>query len=270
MKYIPVLIKNQINRFEFKLCFAVLFLLNIAGMVIAYVLNYQQDAMSLRSAADNYVMVSTYTDVIRHLLTFLFPLLAAGLCAGYHRKNDELPVMLRLDRRRYVYGNALVAVVITAVTVMAVFTVNQLLCMAAFPLSATNNVWGALDYEWIRSYAWEYLYEFWAIQNSYVYNFLFIMNMGILSGGIALLTYGLGYIKIMRRRNPILLVVLVYVLFIGLLVVSQLFHIPLLNYTGYIEAGHQIGVRGFLCFAGSIYVVGLLLTIRGKRAYENI
>lgn len=270
MNYIAVLVKNQINRFEFKLCFAILFLLSIAGILIGYALNYQQDAVYVRSAADNFLMISTYASVIRRLITFLFPLLASALCAGYRNKNDELYMLLRMNRRQFVYGNALVTVGLTMTAFAAVLILNQLLCFVAFPLSASDNVWGRIDYDLIRSYQPEYLYDFWSIQNPYIYNLLFIFNIGFMSGGIGLLTYGLGYVKILRRLKPILLATLVFVLFISLFVLSEVIHIPLLSFLSYIEPGHQIGTVQYFGFMGCIYAAGMLLTVKGKKSYENI
>lgn len=270
MNYISVLIKNQINRFEFKLCFAILFLLSIVGVVIGYALNYQKDAVYVRSAADNFLMLSTYASVIRMLFTFLFPLLAAALCAGYQSKNDHLYMLLRLSRRQFVYGNALVTAGLTMATFTAALIMNQLLCFAAFPLSASDNVWGRIDYELIRSYQPEYLFDFWSIQNPYIYNILFIFIIGIMSGGIGLLTYGLSYVKMLRRLKPILLSALVFVLFISFFVFSEILHIPFLSYLSYIHPGHQIGIEQCIIFMGTIYVVGLLLTIKGNKSYENI
>lgn len=270
MNYIAVLIKNQINRFEFKLCFAILFLLSIVGILTGYALNYQQDAVYVRSAADNFLMISTDTSVIRRLITFLFPLLAAALCAGYRSKNDELHMLLRMDRRQFVYGNAFVTVGLTMLAFTAVLIMNQLLCFVAFPISASDNVWGRIDYDLIRSYQPEYLYDFWSIQNPYIYNLLFIFNIGLMSGGIGLLTYGLGYVKALRQLKPILLAALVFILFISLFVLSEVIHIPLLSFLSYIEPGHQTGIVQCFSFIGCIYAAGLLLTVKGKKSYENI
>lgn len=270
MSYIVVLIKNQINRFEFKFCFAVLFLLSVAGILMGYALNYQQDAVYVRSAADNFLMISTYASVIRRLITFLFPFLAAALCAGYRSRNDEMHMLVRMNRQQFVYGNALVTVGLTASVFAATLIINQLLCFVAFPPSASDNVWGRIDYELIRCYQPEYLYDFWSIQNPYVYNLLFIFNIAFMSGGIGLLTYGLGYIEILRRLKPILLAVLVFVLFISLFVLSEVLHFPMLSFLSYIEPGHQIGFVQCFGFMGCIYATGLLLTVKGKKSYENI
>lgn len=270
MNYITVLIKNQINRFEFKLCFAILFLLSISGVLIGYALNYQKDAVYVRSAADNYLMLSTYASVIRMLFTFLFPLLAAALCAGYRNKNDCLNILLRMNRRQFVYGNAFVTAGLTMAAFTSVLIINQLLCFAAFPPSASDNVWGQIDYELIRSYQPEYLYDFWSIQNPYIYNLLFVFNIALMSGGIGLLTYGLGYVKILRQLKPILLAALVFIMFISLFVLSQVIHIPLLSFLNYIEPGHQTGIVQCFLFTGCIYAAGLLLTVKGKKSYENV
>lgn len=84
------------------------------------------------------------------------------------------------------------------------------------------------------------------------------------------MTYGLGYMKILRRLKPILLAVLIFVLFISLFVLSEVIHIPFLSFLSYIEPGHQIGIVQCFCFMGCIYVAGLLLTVKGKKLYENI
>lgn len=72
-------LKSQLNQAGFKICFGILVLLNLVGMLLGYVSNYQRDFMFVRSAADNFLLASTDSRVIRMLFGLLFPLLASSL-----------------------------------------------------------------------------------------------------------------------------------------------------------------------------------------------
>ena len=97
-------LKSFVNQGRFKICFAILILLSISGMAMGYAANYQNDLIFVRSAADNFLLPSTDSRVVRMLFGFLAVLIASSLCTGYGRE-DGLFQMLRMDRRRYIYGN---------------------------------------------------------------------------------------------------------------------------------------------------------------------
>lgn len=274
MKRISFFIKNQINRSEFKICFIILILLSISGVVMGYCQNYKKDLMFIRSAADNFLLASTYARVIEMLFALLFPLLAASLCAGYKKgskKNEDcLFSLLRMNKKQFVYGNAVVVVVMTIMVFMFTLILNQLLCLLAFPLHGADNRWGQPRYELICSFNPEYLFDIWVIQNPYIYNILYIIIISILAGGIALLTYGLGYLKMLERLKPIQLSAIVFIGFIMLFVISQFIGISGISFLSYVETGHSVSLTQYCIFTCFIYLAGLVLTIKGKEVYEVI
>ncbi len=269
MKCIRFFVKNQINRSEFKVTFVILFLLGTGGMIMGYAQNYQNDLVFLRSAADNFLLTSTESRVIKMMFSLCFPLLAAALCTGYRRGN-ALFSMLRMNKKQYIYGNALVVIGITVISFMSVLGLNQLLCFVAFPLSGSDNRWGMTEYDLMNSFQADLLFDIWSVQNPYVYNLLYIVIISILAGGIAFLDYGLGYVKRLGQLKPVLLSVLVFLVFIALFVIGDLLDIPAISFLAYIEPGHAVNLVQYAAFTGCIYVLGMVLTIKGKKEYEYI
>lgn len=261
--------KNQINQAGFKICFAVLALISVSGMVMGYVSNYHRDLLFVRSAADNFLLASTDSRAIRMIFGLLFPLLASSLCTGC-RKEEGLFPMLRMTRKQYVYGNAIVVVVITVFAFMVLLGLNQLLCFAAFPPAGADNRWGMPEYALLQNVHPDCLFDIWNAQNPYVYNMLYTVIISVLAGGIACLTYGLGYTKIFGRLKPVPLSVLVFVLFMALFVLGELLHIPVISILSYVEQGHSVSVMEYIIFTSCIYLSGLFLAIRGRKAYEPI
>lgn len=92
--------------------------------------------------------------------------------------------MLRMDKKRYIYGDAFVVVTVTAISFMVVLGLNQILCFVAFPLSGADNRWGITEYDLMDSFQPDLLFDIWSIQNPYVYNFLYIVIIGILAGAL--------------------------------------------------------------------------------------
>lgn len=146
MKYIIFFIRNQINRSEFKICFALLNFLSVFGLMIGYMQNYKNDFVFLRSAADNFLLTSTDARVARMLFVFLFPLLAASFGTCYSSKNNKENIgvfaLLRMNRKLFIYGNAIVVVCTTIIAFMIVLSLNQILCILTFPLEGFDNRWG--------------------------------------------------------------------------------------------------------------------------------
>ncbi len=266
MRYFRFFIRNQINRTEFKVTFMMLFLIGTGGLIMCYVQNYQENLVLLRSAADSFLLVSTESRVICMMYTLIFPLLASSLCSGY-RNGGVLFSLQRMDKRKYVYGNAAAVVCLTVISFMAALGLNQLLCFSAFPLSAASNRWGMTEYGLMNSYVEGNLFDFWTAQNPYVYNVLFIITGSVLAGGVALLTYGLGYVRALSGLKPVLLSVIVFLMFIALFVIDGIFDFNAINYQLYV-APSEASLISYLIFTGGIYLAGVLLTVKGKREYE--
>ena len=262
-------VKNFVNQGRFKICFAILILLSISGMAMGYAANYQNDLMFVGSAADNFLLPSTDCSVVRMLFCFLAVLIASSLCTGYGREDGLFP-MLRMDRRRYIYGNAVLSAVMTAFAFAAALGINQLLCFAAFPLWGEDNRWGMAEYDLLQNVHPECLFDSWNVQNPYVYNLLYILIISILAGGIAFLTCGFGCTKLLGRLKPVKLSAVVFVSFMVLFLLSELLHIPAISILSYIEMGHAVSISGYIAFTGCIYGLGLFLIIRGRRTYEYI
>lgn len=269
MRYISFFVKNQINRSEFKISFAILFLFSIGGMMMVYIQNAGNDWVFLRSAADSFLLTSTDSRVVRMLFSLCFPLLASALCIGY-KKGNGLFSVLRMNKKQYVYGNALVIIGITIIVFMGMLGLNQFLCFAAFPLSGSDNRWGMTEYDLLNSVQPDLLFDMWSVKNPYVYNLLYIIMIAILAGGIAFFTYGLGYVRPLRQLKPVLLSVFVFVIFIVLFIASDLLDLPAVSVLSYIEPGHAVNLVQYVMFTGCIYVVGMVLTIKGKKEYESI
>lgn len=178
--------------------------------------------------------------------------------------------MLRMDKKLYIYGNAFVTVVMVIISFITVLGINQLLCFVAFLLLGTNNRWRLTEYNLINSFQADLLFDMWSIQNPYIYNLLYIFIISILAGGIALLTHGLKYIKKLERFRPVQLSAFVFIIFTVLFVVSELLHIPTINFLAYTEPGHAVNIIQYAVFTVCIYAIGLFLTIRGNKTYEYI
>lgn len=269
MKRILFFTKNQLNQPEFKICYAVLILISLGGMIMGYADSYQSDWAFIRSAADNFLLASTVSRVLASLFALTFPLLAAALCSGYRRGN-ALFSMLRMDKRQYIYGNAFVAVGVTVIGFMAVLTLNQLLCFVAFPRLGADNIWGMEPFMLCTSFLPELLFDVWTVQNPYVYNMLYILIISILAGGISLLAYGMGCVKRLRNLKPVQLSVLVFVIFILLMIAGSFLDIGTINFLSYVNMSQRASVREYVVFTGCIYAAGGTLTVRGEKTYEYI
>lgn len=274
MKCIIFFIRNQINRSEFKICFALLNCLSVFGLIIGYTKNYKNDFVFLRSAADNFLLTSTDARVARMLFVFLFPLLAASFGTCYSSKNNKesngIFALLRMNKKLFVYGNAIVVVCTAIAGFMIVLGLNQLMCILAFPLEGYDNRWGLAPYRLIESFQPDLLFDIWTIQNPYVYNILYILIISIMAGGIALLTYSLGFIKEIKKWTPIQLSVFVFVIFILLFAAGDFFQFPAISYLSYAEPGHSVNLMQYIIFTGSLYILGSILTIIGEKRYENL
>lgn len=262
-------LKSQLNQAGFKICFGILVLLNLVGMLLGYVSNYQRDFMFVRSAADNFLLASTDSRVIRMLFGLLFPLLASSLCIG-HQKEKGIFTMLRMSKRQYIYGNAVIVVSMTVSAFAMALGLNQLLCFAAFPLSGADNRWGMAEYALPQNVEPDCLFDVWSVQNPYLYNIFYILIISVLAGGIALLVYGLSYTKTFRRLRPVQLSAFVFVLFMAMFLFSELLHIPAMSVLAYIEQGHSVSVKEYMVFTGCVYAFGVALTIWGRKTYESI
>lgn len=127
-----------------------------------------------------------------------------------------------------------------------------------------------IQYRLIENFQPDLLFDIWTIQNPYVYNILYILMISIMAGGIALLTYSLGFIKGIIKWKPIQLSAFVFVIFILLFVASELFRFPTISYLSYAEPGHSVSLMQYITFTGSLYILGCILTIRGEKTYENL
>nr|WP_308649600.1 hypothetical protein [uncultured Agathobacter sp.] len=274
MKSINFFIKNQINRSEFKICFTLLNFLSVFGMIIGYMQNYKNDFMFLRSAADNFFLTSTDARVARMLFVFLFPLMAASFGTCYSGKNNKesngFYALFRMNKKLFVYGNAVVVVCTAIVGFVIVLGLNQFMCILTYPLEGYDNRWGMAPYRLIESFQPDLLFDIWTIQNPYVYNILYILMISIMAGGIALLSYSLGFMKEIKKWNSIQLSAFVFAIFILLFVAGEFFQFPTISYLSYVEPGHSVNLMQYMIFIGSLYILGSILTIRGERTYENL
>lgn len=274
MKGLIFQIKYQINQPEYKICFSMLLIFSLGGFLLCFTNSFGRDYMYIRSAAENFLLVATDARILEMVFALLFPLLAALLCAGCRRKSevsgDGLNVILRMKKRSYVMGNACAVVILTFLSFAAVLTINQILCMVAFPVNGYDNRWGMPIYRLIMDYDSKKLFDIWTIQNPYIYNVLYSLIISILAGGIALLAYGLGLTRILKKVKTIQISVFVFVLFMLLFAMGEVSHIPMLSFTTFVETGHTVSFGQYLIFAGVIYLTGIILVIKGQKIYEYI
>jgi hypothetical protein len=114
------------------------------------------------------------------------------------------------------------------------------------------------------------LFDYWQINNPYVYNLLYSVIISVLAGGIALLTYGLELYDIFEKLKPIHISIIIFVFFIFIMIISHNLNIPLLSYLSYVEVNHNISFSSYLIFVSAIYVIGIALSLKGCNRYEYI
>ena len=267
-------IKAQMNQREFKICFSLLWLLSIGGFILGCIRCYHDEIMQIRSAADNFLLVSTSARSINMVFTLIFPLVAATLCAGYRKKNekngDGLFSMLRMSKTKYIVGNAIATVIITVLSILFVLVVNQLLCFTAFPINGYDNRFAAPQYAYFTVYDSKMLLDFWQIQNPYIYNALYSIMISILGGGIALLAYAVCFIKKTEKMKSIQISIMIFAAFALLVVAGQFLNIPILSYLTFVETAHQTNLFSYFLFLLVIYGAGIILIIKGTKNYEYI
>lgn len=274
MKSLMYQIKSQINQREFKICFLLLWILSLGGFSLGCIHCYHNGYMQIRSAADNFLIVSANSRVFTMIFTLLFPLIAATLCAGYRKKNekkgDGLFSLLRMNKKKYIFGNALAVVIITVLSILLVLVVNQLLCIIAFPITGYDNRFGVPQYMLAATYDKKMLLDFWQIQNPYIYNLMYSVIISVLGGGIALLAYGICFMKKVEKLKAIQISIIIFALFALLMVVGQLLDISVLSYLSFVEVGHYTNLLSYFIFIIIIYGAGIALSIRGIKRYEYI
>lgn len=274
MKSLLFQIKSQLNQREFKVTFALLYVLSIGAVVWNCVKYYSVNYMEIRSAADNFLLVSTVSRPIKMIFTLVFPLLSATLYSGYRKNNEKngngLFSLLRMNRNKYIIGNAIVVTVMTFLSLFGALMLNQLLCCIAFPIDGYDNNFGIPQYALAMNYDKGLLLEFWQMQNPYIYNLLYALIVSILGSGIGLVAYGLGLVDKFEKIKAINISIVVFVFFILLMILGQFADIQMLSFLTYIETGHRVGLSEYLAFVLVIYAMGIVLTIKGSKKYEYI
>lgn len=274
MKSLMYQIKSQMNQREFKICFSLLWFLSIGGFIVSCISYYHRGYMQIRSAADEFLLVSTSARAFTMIFTLIFPLIAAALCAGYRKKNekngDGLFSLIRMNKKKHILGNAIVVVVITVLSILLVLMINQLLCIIAFPISGFDNRFGIPQYIMAAEYDHKMLLDFWQIQNPYIYNLLYSIMISVLGGGMALLAYGICFVKKAEKMKAIQISIIIFALFALMMVVGQLLDIPVLSYLSFVETGHYTNILSYFIFTIVIYGAGIALSIKGMKKYEYI
>ena len=274
MKSIMYQIKSQINQREYKICFSLLWFLSIGGFIVSCFSYYGRGYMQIRSAADEFLLVSTSSRAFTMVFTLIFPLLSATLCAGYRKKNekngDGLFSLLRMSKKKYIFGNAIAVVMITALSILLVLVVNQLLCIIAFPITGYDNRFAMPQYMMAAGYDSTVLLDFWQIQNPYIYNLLYSIMISVLGGGMALLAYGICFVKKIEKMKSIQISIIIFALFALMMVAGQLLDIPILSYLSFVETGHYTNLLSYFIFIIVVYGAGIALLIKGIKHYEYI
>lgn len=274
MKSFVFQLKSQINQRDFKITFALLCLMSIGAVLLNCIKAYGINYMRVRSAADNFLLCAPSSRAIMMIFSLLFPLIAATLGSGYRKNNekkgDGLFSLLRMNRRQYIVGNAVAVVLITTVSILFILILNQLLCCIAFPIEGFDNRFGISVYAKAMTYDKNLLFDYWQINNPYVYNLLYSVIISVLAGGIALLTYGLELYDIFEKLKPIHISIIIFFFFIFIMIISHNLNIPLLSYLSYVEVNHNISFSSYLIFVSAIYVIGIALSLKGCNRYEYI
>ena len=272
MKTLRFHLKDQMNQIEFQACFGVLWILSLVSFLMNCLEYYESHYTLVRSAADSFMLVSTSSNSITKLFALLFPLICAVLCAGCRKKNESahstLFPLLRMNKKQYVLGGASSVFILTVGSFFLALCVNQILCFVAFPMQGFDNRWGTPIYMLASEYDSTALFDFWKIQNPYLYNVLYIFIISMLAGGIALLCYGLSFIKRFQKLQPIQLAVGVFALFMAFTVFGQGFSIPIIDFLSFVETGHVTTIAHYAIFAFVIYIVGIIFIVKGLKDYE--
>lgn len=267
-------IKCYLEYSEFKITFGVLLLFSIAGMIFSLFHYYGSDYMYLRSAADNFFLVSTSTRIVRSIFVLLFPLLASMLCAGLLKgsiqKGNGLYTSLRMGKTDFIVGNASAVVVLTILSFTVIMLLNQIFCLIAFPLNAADNRWGTVEYAKFMQYDSNLLFDFWNIRNPYIYNLLYVLIISFLAGGIALVTYGMSFMSKCKKMSGVKISCMVYMFFLFLFVLGEFMKIDAISFTSYIEPAHSINIQSYFIYVGVIYLIGSIFTLKGYKEYEYI
>lgn len=274
MKSVVYQMKSQINQREYKICFILLCFLSVGGFLLNCISYYGNSYMQIRSAADEFLLTSTSARAATMVFTLIFPLLAATLCAGYRKKNekngDGLFSLIRMSRKKYILGNALVVVLITSLSILFVLLINQLLCIVAFPIEGFDNRFGIPQYMMASEYDRKMLLDLWQIQNPYIYNLLYSVMISVLGGGISLLAYGMSFVKKAEKLKAIQISIIIFAFFALMMVTGQVLNISVLSYLSFVEVGHYTNLTSYFCFIIVIYGAGIALSIKGMKSYEYI
>ena len=182
-------IKNQINQREFKICVALLYGIVIFGFLHACMINYKFPYVLVRNSAENAFVIGISSRIARKLFVPLIPLIATTMCAGCRKNSDisgnGLFSLIRMNKRKYITGNAISVVLITTITVFVALLINQALCCMTFPMNYSSNSYGFARYRLLQTEYSNSLLWFWYVQNPYIYNFFYMIIFSLLSGGFA-------------------------------------------------------------------------------------
>lgn len=274
MRVLKVQMKECLNQIEFKVCFAFWCLISFGGIVISCMKYYDCNYLNIRSAADSFLLVSPNASAVAQIFTLTFPLIAAVMCAGTRRNGEKsgggLFSMTRMSRKQYVFGNALVTVLLTGASILFTLLVNQLLCLIVFPVEGYSNRFGVAEYLAPLNYDSNALLDFWQVQNPYLYNLIYMVLISVLGAGIGFVCYAVQLQKIFQRYRTLYISIGIFLLFIGLSIMGQILDMPLLSFLSYVEVGHYVRISDYILFVILIYGAGTILTIRGAYQYEYI
>ncbi len=274
MKVFQFYVKSMLNQLEFQICFGILCLMSLGSFWWNCVMYYGKDYMQIRSGADVFFLTSTSSRMVTMVFSLIVPLIAMMLCAGYRKKGEKegnnLFAFTRMGHRKYLMIGAIATIFVTMICFWIILGINQVLCRMVFPVTGMDNRWGLPIYLLSLNYNSKILLDLWQIQNPYVYNLFYIFMIGILAGGISLVLYGASMLDIFKKMGQVQSAVFFFVLLVILMVIGQLFSIPMLSFLSYVEIGHEVRMIDYGIFTGVLYLLGILFTIWGVQKYEYI
>lgn len=274
MRTLKFHIKNQINQREFKISVALLYALVILAFLQACMVNYKFPYVMVRNSAENSLIIGISSRVAKMMFVPVIPLIATTMCAGC-RKNSDLSgnglfSLLRMNKRKYITGNAAAVVLITIITVFAALLINQVLCCIAFPMNYSSNSYGFARYRLLQTDYSNYLFWFWYVQNPYIYNIFYMIIISLLSGGFALLSYGLCMLPCTRKLKGAHVSVLSYGLIMVVSILGQVLKVKSINVFLFLEEGPIASLSDGIILLVILYAAGIFMTEIGAKYYGKI
>ena len=274
-QFLKIELKNCINKIEFKIIFAIVFIFCMAGFLLEVASDYGQSYQFVRSAGECVFLQSAEAEFLLKNLNLLFPMLIGLIYAGSLLDEERTHIagnlVVRGGKKKYLWAKAM-AVFFSAFAIFFIaFMANFVLCYLFFPVEGSDSMWLEPAYLiGVSAYFPQCMLEFLRIQSPVLYNLIFIFIYALCSGVLALLAYGIGFLFQNKKLAKMKMVCAITFFFLGIRLVLLFLELPEYTMENYLATVKEGNVPAFLVVLAYHLILAVVLIQRGIRKYDEV